>query len=78
MGMKMNKENFVNNLLEITHRNIDEYNIIYDILNKNGIVGRKNKEKIKEDFIKELNISESEANNLYNICMEIIMKNFLK
>lgn len=78
MGMKMNKENFVNNLLEITHRNIDECNIIYDILNKNGIVGRKNKEKIKEDFIKELNISESEANNLYNICMEIIMKNFLK
>lgn len=78
MGMKMNKEDFVNNLLGITHKSIDEGNIIYDILNKNGIVGRKNKEKIKEDFIKELNISESEANKLYNICMEIVVNNFFK
>lgn len=78
MGMKMNKEKFISKLTEKTNKSIDECNIIYDSLNKNGIVGRKNKEKIKEDFIKELNISESEANNLYNICMEIIMKNFLK
>lgn len=76
MGMKMNKEKFISKLTEKTNKSIDECNIIYDSLNKNGIVGRKNKEKIKEDFIKELNISESEANNLYNICMEIVVNNF--
>lgn len=78
MGMKMNKEKFISKLTEKTNKSIDECNIIYDSLNKNGIVGRKNKEKIKEDFIKELNISESEANNLYNICMEIVVNNFFK
>lgn len=78
MEMKMNKEKFISKLTEKTDKSIDECNIIYDILNKNGIIGRKNKEKIKEDFIKELNISKSEANNLYNICMEIVVNNFFK
>lgn len=78
MGMKMNKEKFISKLTEKTNKSIEECNIIYDILNKNGVVGRKNKEKINEDFIKELNISESEANKLYNICMEIVVNNFFK
>ncbi len=76
MEMKMNKEKIVNKLIEKSHKSIDECNAIYDVLMKNSIVGRKNKEKIKADFIKNLNMSEVEADKIYNISMEIILKNF--
>ena len=49
MAMKMNKEEIINVLLEKTHRSIDECNTIYDVLNNNGVVGRKNKEKIRSE-----------------------------
>ncbi len=48
----MNKEKCISKLVEKTNKNIDECNAIYDVLNQNGVVGRKNKEKIKIDFIK--------------------------
>ena len=76
--MKMNKEEIINVLLEKTHRSIDECNTIYDILNNNGVVGRKNKEKIKADIMENLNVSEREANEIYNICMGIVVKNFFE
>ena len=78
MGMKMNRETGINMLLEKTHRSINECNIIYDVLNENGIIGRKNKERIKSDFIEKLKVSEKEADKIYNICMEIVVKNFFE
>lgn len=48
--------------------------IINDILNSHFIIGRNNKEKIKTDFISKLNFSKKEADELYNICAEIIVK----
>ena len=74
--MEMNKGKIVNKLIEKSHKSIDECNAIYDVLMKNSIVGRRNKEKIKADFIKNLNMSEVEADKIYNISMEIILKNF--
>ena len=50
MEMKMNKEKIVNKLIEKSHKSIDECNAIYDVLMKNFIVGRKNKEKRRYDF----------------------------
>jgi len=38
---------------------------------------RKNKEKIIADFAQEFGLSEKEADNLYNDCMGIILKNIL-
>ncbi len=76
MGMKMNKDKIINKLVENINRSTLECNIIYDILDKNGIVGRKSKEKIKRDFIEKLNVSESEADKIYNTCMEIVVNDF--
>ena len=76
--MKMNKEKVINKLIENTNRSTDECNIIYDVLNNNGIIGRKNKERIKSDFIKKLKVSEKEANEIYNICMGIVIKDFFE
>ncbi len=78
MGMKMNKEKVINKLIENTNRSTDECNIIYDVLNNNGIIGRKNKERIKSDFIEKLKVSEKEANEIYNICMGIVVKDFFE
>ena len=72
MGMKMNKEKFISKLIENPNRSTDECNII----NENGIIGRKSKEKIKQEFIENLKVSEKEANEIYNTCMGIIMKDF--
>ncbi len=72
MGMKMNKEKFISKLIENPNRSTDECNIIYE----NGIIGRKSKEKIKQEFIENLKVSEKEANEIYNTCMGIIMKDF--
>ena len=33
-------------------------------------------EKIKQEFIENLKVSEKEANEIYNTCMGIIMKDF--
>lgn len=44
----------------------------------NQSIGRKNKEIIKSKFMEKLNIEESEADELYNISMETILKDFFK
>ncbi len=74
----MKKNNIINALKERTNRLENECNIIYDILEKHSIIGRKNKEKMKNDFMEELNVSEKEADEIYNISMELIMKDFFK
>lgn len=74
MVMRMNKKEFINELIEKTDKNEQECIIINDIIESYIIIGRNNKEKIKKDFIEKLNIAEDEANKLYNICAEIIVK----
>lgn len=77
MEMKMSRESFVAKLQEKTGKTENGCGIIKGILDSHGIIGRKNKEKIIADFIKEFNFDKKDANDLYNDCMEIILKNIL-
>lgn len=65
-------------LKEVTKRSDEECNIINDILNNHFIIGHNNKKKIIGDFIEKLNISESDADELYNTCSEIIVKGIFR
>lgn len=78
MVMKRNKEQFIKNLIEKTRKSEQECVIINDILETHIIIGHNNKEKIKKDFIEKLNISEMEADDLYNACSELIIKGVFK
>lgn len=71
---KINREKVIILLQEKRKECSEYYSIICDILEKNSIIGRKNKEKIINDFIESLSISYQEANALYNDCMEILIK----
>ncbi len=76
--MKKNKEYVLNKLKENTSYNAEECLIIKDVLDNHFIIGHNNKEKIINDFALKLNISAKEANELYNICAEIIIKSIIK
>lgn len=75
-GKEMN--NIKEKLKELTNRSDDEVTIIDEILNNHFIVGRNNKEKIVADFKEKLNLTDEEADNLYNQCSEIIVKGIFK
>lgn len=66
--------NIKEKLKELTNRSDEEVTIIDEILNNHFIVGRNNKEKIVADFKEKLNLTDEEADNLYNQCSEIIVK----
>ena len=70
--------NIKEKLKELTNRSDDEVTIIDEILNNHFIVGRNNKEKIVADFKQKLNLTDEEADNLYNQCSEIIVKGIFK
>ena len=65
-------------LKELTKRSDEEIAIIDEVLNNHFIIGHNNKKKIIEDLKEKLNISDEEANNLYNQCSEIIVKGIFK
>lgn len=76
--MEMNKDKIIKELVEKTRKSNEECDIILDILGKHHIVGRKNKNLLKTEFMNELKITEKEADKIYNICMELILKDFFK
>lgn len=78
MVMKMNKNNFINKLMEITNYSEENCILINNIMENHFIIGRNNKIKIMNDFIEKLDISKEEADELYNICMKIIIKGIFK
>ena len=61
-------------LKKITNRSEEECTIIDEILTSHLLVGKNNKEKITADFKEKLNLTDEEADNLYNQCSEIIVK----
>ena len=65
-------------LQEKTNRSETECIVINDILNSHFIIGKNNKEKICEDFKEKLNLTEEQADELYNECMEIIVKGIFR
>lgn len=78
MVKKMNNQEFIRKLEEKTNYNEEKCVIINNVLENHFIVGRKNKQKIKNDFVTQLAVTEEEANKLYNICMELIVKGIEK
>lgn len=68
----MNKEQYIKVLQEKTKLSEDKCIIINDILENHFIIGKKNKQKIINDLKERLNIDEVDADEIYNICTEII------
>lgn len=71
----MNKGKFIEQLMEKTNYPQDKCIIINSILENHFIFGKNNKEKYINDFINELDLDEQDAENLYEICMNIIENN---
>lgn len=77
----MNKSQFINELSKKTNYSIEDCTRINSILEDNFIISRKSKDKIVSSLMSEFNISEEEANTIYNISVEIIttsIKNKIK
>ena len=72
MVMKMNNSKFIKRLNVETDYSEDRCVLVNDILENNFIIGRKNKQKIINDLILK-NFTEDEAENIYDISINIIM-----
>ena len=72
--MEMNKEEYIKVLMKKTNRSEDECIVLNEIIENHFIVGKNNKEKIISDIIEKLQLEYKEADQLYNICMENILK----
>lgn len=81
MVMRMNKTEFIKELSNKTGYNEDMCLQINNIIEDTFLIGKKNKEKMVNDFKNKLNINEEEANKIYETAMNIIsseIKNKLK
>ena len=78
MVMKMNKTEFIKKLQEKLNYDEEKCVIINDILENNFLIGKKNKEIMINEFITKLEVTEIEANNIYETAMEILSKEVKK
>lgn len=76
--MKKDKEYIINSLIEKANKSKEEASVITDILDNHFIIGHNNKKEIIADFEKELNVDSDSADELYNICAEILIKGIFK
>ena len=74
----MNKKEVIKKLGEVTNLSEEKCIIINDILEEHFIIGKNNKEKIINDIIQKLQLEYKEADELYNICIENILKGIFK
>jgi len=70
----MNKTGFIETLSERLNYSIEECTKINEIIERNFIISKQSKERIINNFINELNYTEEQADNVYNIAVEIITK----
>ena len=68
----MNKTGFIKALSEKTNYSIEDCTRINSILEDNFIISKKNKCKIVDQLMKEMNVDYDEADNIYNISVELI------
>ena len=73
-----NKEEYIKVLMGQTNRSEEECIVLNQIIEKHFIVGKNNKEKIINDIIQKLQLEYKEADELYNICIENILKGIFK
>lgn len=77
----MNKQAFVQELSKQLSYSIEKCTLINDILENNFFISKKNKDKIIEELISQLDLSEDEASNVYDVSTNIIkseIKNVMK
>lgn len=77
----MNKNEFIKELSKQTGYSEEKCVIINNIIENYFIFGRKNKDKIIKDLQIKANLSEDDAENVYDISMKIItgeIKNKIK
>ncbi len=67
----MNKTKFINELSNRLGYDLDKCKKINNILEDTFIFGKNAKETIINRFVSELNVSEEEANKIYNVFAEI-------
>lgn len=68
----------ITKLVELTGRSEEECVKINEVLNNHFLIGHNQKDKIVKDFCSALNIDEAKADELYNQCMEVIVKGIFK
>ena len=69
---KINKKRFINELQDNTNLSYEECLIVNDILEKNFIFNKKKKDKVINELIFKLNISNDRANEIYDVFMQFI------
>ena len=67
----MNKREFLEELSKQTGLDNNKCVLINDIIEETTVIGKKNKEKMVTGFMEKLNISEEEANKIYETAMGI-------
>lgn len=73
----MNKKAFIEELKNKTNYTKEQCNLINEVLDNTFLIGKKNKDKMIEQFIEKLNIDNDEANKVYETVMSIIGSNIL-
>ena len=68
----MDKEKYINELASKLNFDKDYARKVADLLDDNFVIGKRNKEKTIKHLIEELNISEEEADNIYNVSSSIV------
>lgn len=70
-----NKEKILSALQNNTRYNDKECHIILEVLEHHSIIGQNNKKKMQNEWMEKLNISYDQAEELYELCAEKILKN---
>ena len=69
---KINKKSFISELQNNTNLSYEECLIVNDILENNFIFNKKKKDKVINELILKLNISNDRANEIYDVIMQFI------
>lgn len=68
----MNKEGFIKELSDITGLDKEKCTIINSVIEDTFLIGKKSKNKMIEGFKEKLNLSDEEAEKIYETAMELI------
>lgn len=68
----MNKKGFTKELQRELNYDQEKCSIINDIIESTSLIGKKSKDKMINDLIIKLNITNTEANRIYKASMNII------
>lgn len=69
---RINKKSFISELQDKTNLSYNDCLIVNDILENNFIFNKKKKEKVINELIAQLNISDDRANEIYDVIMEFV------